>query len=98
MFFVLIFVYYVYSDSSTASPDDTVENLKGRNCGKVRVRSGKYGLGLLRVSNVLGKDKGELVVKNSEGDVQGKANTHIPHWWPVQTDELLIQISNQSKS
>jgi len=65
----------------------TVETQDGKACGKVRNVTGKRGLGLLRVQEVL-TTKGPLRVKSGK-DVICDAETFIPRWWQTDSDEIL---------
>ena len=70
---------------------DSVVNTKGKASGKLRGIAGRYGLGLLRVAEVLtdspltvhrhGKDKETVPV--------AQCDTHVPEWWPAETDEVV---------
>ena len=68
-----------------------MENDKGKNCGKIRDFVGKDGLALLRVAECVGKRS--LPVKNEEGENTCEGRTHIPPWWPVETDEIMRQVT-----
>ena len=74
--------------SSSARTDMSVENSTGRACGKVRGVSGQHGLGLLRVSEVIGQ--GPLKILDGKVVVM-QAETSVPLWWPTNSDEILKQ-------
>lgn len=80
-----------FSEKGKAQPGDKVENAAGKNSGKLRNRLGKHGLALLRLSDVVGK--GDLRIKDSDGKVvEENVTTHIPHWWPRDSDEIVKQV------
>ena len=85
-----------YSESNTAETDHSVVDSAGKSCGKVRQRQGKYGLGLLRLANVMGKGEGELIIRDSDKNETGRATTHSPQWWPADCCELLNQVQSKS--
>jgi len=60
-------------------PGATLETSAGKPCGKLRSSSGRYGLGLLRVEEVVA-GKGPLIVREGN-DVLCEAETHLPRWW-----------------
>ena len=68
-----------------------MENDKGKNCGKIRNFVGKDGLALLRVAECVGKRS--LNVRNEDGKIVAEGKTHIPLWWPVETDEIMRQVT-----
>ena len=70
---------------------DKVENDKGKNCGKIRSFVGKDGLALLRVAECVGKRS--LNVVSEKGQIAAEGKTHIPPWWPVETDEIMRQVT-----
>ena len=81
----------IFSDSHNAVTGDTIENDKGKNCGKIRDSVGKDGLALIRVTEIVGKRS--VPVKNSSGEISGEGKTHIPSWWPVESDEIMRQVT-----
>ena len=52
---------------------------------------GKDGLALLRVAECVGKRM--LNVRNEDGKITADGKTHIPPWWPVETDEIMRQVT-----
>lgn len=80
----------VCSSDHGAQTGDRVENVKGKNCGKIRDFVGKDGLALLRVAETVGKRV--LSVQGEDGQKRTEGSTHIPPWWPVETDEIMRQV------
>lgn len=77
----------VKTDASNAS----VENSAGKVCGKVRNVMGKYGLALLRLEEVVGKQQ-QLIIKDGD-KVVAEASTFVPSWWDTESDAVLKQIA-----
>lgn len=71
--------------------DAPVENSQGKVCGKVRNVMGKYGLALLRLEEVVGKQQ-QLLIKDGD-KVVAEASTFIPSWWDTESDAVLKQIA-----
>ena len=85
------------SETSDAKFGNKVENAAGKNSGKFLNRIGHHGLAILRLSDVIGK--GDLVVKNSNGDsVEEDVTTHIPHWWPRDSDEIIKTVLAENET
>lgn len=78
-----------FSDTEV-KPDASVENSSGKVCGKVRNVMGKYGLALLRLEEVVGKQ--QLIIKDGD-KVVAQASTFIPSWWDTESDAVLKQIA-----
>ena len=74
-----------FSDEHPCNPGVTVQNSKGKNCGKFRNSVGRNGLALLRVEEAL---TSELKVHSEDGSV-GELQTWIPQWWPRDKDEII---------
>lgn len=85
------------SDAGECTPGDNLENESGKSCGKFRNNSGKFGLGLIRMHDAIGK--GVISVVHKDGDekdspssVVAKAETNLPSWWPRDSDQVIGQI------
>lgn len=52
---------------------------------------GKYGLALLRLEEVVGKQQ-QLLIKDGD-KVVAEASTFIPSWWDTESDAVLKQIA-----
>ena len=65
-------------------PGDKIKTPSGARAGVFLHNEGAYGLGLLRVSEVIGQS--HLVVANEQNE---KCYTHIPEWWRVDEDEII---------
>ena len=83
--------FFHFSDSHETGIGDKVENDKGKNCGKIRNFIGKDGLALLRVAECIGKRS--LNVLDESGHCKAEGKTHIPPWWPVETDEIMRKVT-----
>jgi len=79
------------SDNHTSSNEDTVKNTANKNCGKVRGVSGKYGIALLRLPDVLGESKRPLT-SLKEDNITGTFDTSIPHWWKIESDHVISRV------
>ncbi|KAK7108839.1 putative transferase CAF17 homolog, mitochondrial [Littorina saxatilis] len=67
------------SPSSAIESDSKISTEKGRNAGKVRGMSGKYGLGLLRLQY---QDE-PLFVSGKDGQ-KVSLSSYRPGWWPQE--------------
>ena len=83
--------FATFSDNHEGNMGDKVENDKGKNCGKIRNFVGKDGLALLRVAECVGKRTLNVISEKGQNAAEGK--THIPPWWPVETDEIMRQVT-----
>ena len=81
--------FTIFRDSTDLKPGATIENAKGKNCGKLRSFLENRGLALLRIPDVIGK--GTLVAKNDDGKPIIDIETQIPSWWPRDCDEIIKQ-------
>lgn len=89
-----LFVFVsVRSDNHQGSIGDKVQNDKNKNCGKIRDFVGQDGLALLRVADCVGKRS--LDVLTEDGQKRAEGATHIPPWWPVETDEVMRQVTGR---
>ena len=70
-----------------------MQNAAGKKCGTVRGQSGVLGLGLLRIPDTVGKGP-LIVVEGPDKTLVTTASTHIPAWWPLETDSLLKQVKS----
>lgn len=64
-------------DDPDVAASNSVVLETGKSVGKFRSRRGKYGLALLRISDL----KGNVAVKNAKGNLY-PVTAITPHWWP----------------
>ena len=62
-------------------------NNAGKSCGKIRDSSGRFGLAMLRIPDVINKQP--LTVANADTNVT--VTTRIPSWWPSDNDVIIQQ-------
>ena len=84
---MIVFLSKHSSENTDLTDADSLANNAGKSSGKFRNTSGKYGLALLRINDVMGKQP--LVIRDSNKKALTEAEAHVPSWWILDNDDEL---------
>ena len=73
-----------FREDHDIQPGSSIQNAKGKKCGKLRDSCGKFGLAMLRIPDVINKQPLSI-----ENEAHVTLNARIPSWW--NQDDVIVQ-------